>query len=271
VLKKTMTSGHEPIPSSSGAQLLRVPARLKSVLSYAADLILSPVCCACREPVMAHNSLCPHCWTQVQFITHPLCDRLGVPLAFAADGHNLSAQALAAPPVYDRARAACAYSGVARDLVHAFKYADRLEMLALFVRWMTAAGRDLLADADVLVPVPLHPLRLLRRRFNQSSMLALRLGRIQGIKVCQGLQRVRRTRQQVGLNSAERRNNVADAFRLSRAGQQAISGRHVVLVDDIITTGATVDACAQVLRAGGAMRVDVLAIARVVETELLDG
>ncbi len=265
-----MDTSHQQAPDFTARRARLIPAQVGAVIAYAADLILPPVCCACRAPVSAHHCLCPVCWRQVQFITHPVCDRLGIPLGFASDEHNVSAQALAEPPLYDRARAPCAYSGIARELIHAFKYGDRHEMLALFVRWMSTAGRDLLHDADLLVPVPLHPMRLLRRRFNQSAMLALRLGAEHGIKLSQDLRRVRRTRQQVGLSFTERRDNVADAFQLSRTGARKIAGRHVVLVDDIITTGATVDACAQVLRAAGAKQVDVLAIARVVDGELLD-
>lgn len=240
---------------------------IRASLRYAGDLVLPPVCLACHQPVDTHNALCPRCWSQVTFIRLPVCDRLGIPLPFDAGDQSVSSQALAHPPVYDRARAAAAFDGVVRELIHRFKYGDRHEALPLFVRWLESAGSDLLADADMLLPVPLHPFRLWRRRFNQSAVLARWLSRRTGIPVCLALKRVRYTAQQVGLNLEERRKNVAGAFRVSRRRQAALAGKRVVLIDDVITTGATVESCTRALQAAGAARVDVLAVARVIDAE----
>ena len=153
-----------------------------------------------------------------------------------------------------------------RELVQSFKYRDRHEGLALFARWLAKAGAELLADADLIVPVPLHTRRLWRRRFNQSAMLAVALGRLCRVPVdCFALKRVRPTASQVGLSADQRRRNVAGAFRVDKDEAPRIAGRKLVVVDDVITTGATAEACARVLKRAGAARVDVLALARVVE------
>jgi ComF family protein len=138
--------------------------------------------------------------------------------------------------------------------------------LALFARWLQRAGAELLADADLIVPVPLYPSRLWWRRFNQSAMLATGLGRLTEIAVdCFVLQRVRRTTSQVGLSAEQRRRNVAGAFRVGPNLAPSLKGKNLVLIDDVITTGATAEACARVLRRAKAARVDVLALARAVE------
>lgn len=239
-----------------------------SGLRYLADLALPPLCIACHDPVDRHHALCPRCWSGLHFIRAPLCDRLGLPLPYDAGDGAVSSMALRHPPLYDRARAALAFDGVARDVVHSFKYADRHEAVPLFARWMSDAGRGLIAQADVIAPVPLHPWRLLRRRFNQSAVLAGRLARAHGKPVVLGLKRVRYTRQQVGLAFGERRANVEGAFRVAPRQAAAFAGKRVLLIDDVITTGATVEACAIALKDAGASSVDVLALARVTDPEM---
>ncbi len=178
----------------------------------------------------------------------------------------LSAAAVADPPIFDRARAVATHDGAMRRLIHALKYADRQEGRRLFGRWLAGAGRDLLADADILVPVPLARWRLWRRRFNQSALLADALARETGLPMEPlALLRVRATRSQVGLTRAQRRKNVAGAFRVAPRRRHRIDGQAVLLVDDVITTGATAEACARALRRAGARRVDVLALALVTD------
>ena len=151
-----------------------------------------------------------------------------------------------------------------RSLIQQYKFTDRHELRIVFGRWLAAAGAPLLADCDFIVPVPLHRRRLLSRRFNQSAMLAKEVGRLTGHTVLpDALLRVRRTRPQIGLSEEQRRLNVQRAFRVSPAASAAVSGRHVVLIDDVMTTGATVNACARVLRRAGAARIDVLTLALV--------
>lgn len=231
-----------------------------------ADILLPPVCIACRGRIESHGLLCGACFAKIDFIAPPLCDRLGLPLPFEAGGSLLSAAAIASPPVYDRARAAAQYSDTMRELIQSFKYRDRHEGLPLFARWLKKAGAELLADADLIIPVPLYPTRLWRRRFNQSAMLALALGRLARVPVeCFVLKRARRTASQVGLTADQRRRNVAGAFKVEKDKAPLIKGKKLVVVDDVITTGATAEACARVLKRAGADRVDILALARVVE------
>ena len=152
-----------------------------------------------------------------------------------------------------------------RELIQSFKYGDRHESVPLFGRWMAAAGAELLADADMIVPVPLYRSRLWSRRFNQSAMLAQAVGGLSGVPVdCFLLARVKRTHSQVGLSAAQRRKDVAGAFRATGPRGQ-LRGKSVLVVDDVITTGATAEACARVLKRAGAARVDILALARAVE------
>jgi ComF family protein len=154
-----------------------------------------------------------------------------------------------------------------RELIQSFKYHDRHEGVPLFGRWLNKAGAELLADAGLIVPVPLYSWRLWSRRFNQSAMLAHEVGRLAGLPVdCSALKRVKRTISQVGLSPDQRRRNVAGAFGVPKALASAIKGKNIVVIDDVITTGATAEACARALRRAGAARVDVLALARAVES-----
>jgi ComF family protein len=169
---------------------------------------------------------------------------------------------MADPPVFSRARAAAHYSGIMRRLIVRFKFEDRHEPLPLFVKLMREAGRELLNDADLLVPVPLHRLRLLQRRFNQSALLAKGIGRAAGVPVSvMALKRTRRTHAQVGLGQDARHQNVAQAFAVHPRYIAQVRGKAVVLIDDVVTTGSTVSACAAALLEAGAARVDVLAAA----------
>jgi len=257
--------GLEPQPAAP-AMTGAARAVLRSTLGRLADFLLPPVCISCGNRVGSHGLLYGTCFVKIDFITPPLCARLGVPLPFEAGDPPLSAAAIASPPVYDRARAAARYSDTMRELIQSFKYRDRHEGLPLFARWLKTAGAELLADADLILPVPLYPTRLWRRRFNQSAMLAIALSRLSGVPVdCFILKRVRATASQVGLSASQRRRNVAGAFKVEKGRAPELKAKKLLVVDDVITTGATAEACARVLKRAGAARVDVLALARAVE------
>lgn len=239
--------------------------RARQALALARDLLLPPVCPVCRDPVAGEDGLCAPCWAKVSFIAPPYCERLGTPFAYEMGQGTLSIGAIADPPAYGRARAAVRFDDVARTLVHALKYGDRLELAPTMGRWMARAGRELLADADALVPVPLHWRRLWSRRFNQAALLAQAMSRRCGVPVWHGaLRRVRATQQQVGLARAARADNVQAAFRVPDDSKPALRGKRIVLVDDVLTSGATVEACARALFRGGALGVDVIVFACVV-------
>jgi ComF family protein len=178
----------------------------------------------------------------------------------------LSMEAIAAPPAYTRARAAVRFDDVARSLVHGLKYQDRTDLAPPMGRWMARAGGDLLREADALVPVPLHWKRGWSRRYNQSAALAKVIAKQSAIPVLTDtLKRIRPTEQQVGLSRAERARNVQGAFKVASEKRANIQGRNIVLVDDVLTSGATVDACARALLRAKAASVDVLVFARVVD------
>ncbi len=151
----------------------RTAAAARMALHAVLDLALPPLCAVCREPVQGRG-LCPACWSKLSFITRPYCERLGIPFVYDPGPGILSMQAIADPPAYRRARAAVRFDEISRALVHALKYADRLDLAPMMGRWIARAGRELLAEADALVPVPLHWRRLCAQRFNQSAMLAAR-------------------------------------------------------------------------------------------------
>lgn len=226
------------------------------------DFITPPRCLSCRVEVSEPASLCISCWPLLRQIDNPVCAVMGTPFAYDQGEGAVSAAGLANPPAWDRARAAVAFDEASRVLVHGLKYHDMQEAGLLMARLMARAGRVLLAEADLIVPVPLHRLRLWQRRFNQSGYLAQRLGR-----PCRNdiLTRIKATRPQVGLDSAERRRNLHGAFRVEAAGQALITGRKILLVDDVLTTGSTASACAKVLKQAGAAHVDVLTFALVLE------
>ena len=243
----------------------RLTGALRGAGRVVLDAALPPLCPACRKPVAEDGGLCPGCWSQLSFITPPYCERLGIPFAYDPGPGVLSMQAIADPPAYERARAAVRYDEIARTLVHALKYGDRLDLAPTLGRWMVQAGGPLLAEADALVPVPLHWRRLWWRRFNQSAALAEVIAARVKLPVAHALARVKATRQQVGLTASERALNVQGAFRVREQARAEVKGRRFVLVDDVLTSGATIDACSRVLLRAGAAAVDVLVFARVVD------
>ncbi|MCB1380845.1 MAG: ComF family protein [Alphaproteobacteria bacterium] len=191
---------------------------------------------------------------------------MGTPFAYDQGPHAVSATALADPPAWDQARAAVAFDEASRPLVHALKYRDNQEAGLLMARMMVRAGRTLIERADLVVPVPLYRWRLWSRRFNQSAVLSREIGRVTGLPYRPDvLVRQRATRSQVGLDNAQRRKNVRGAFVVPAGTAAAVAGQTILLVDDVRTTGATVDACAEALRRSNAGQILVLSFALVVE------
>ena len=253
-----MTTAHAMRPVGSR------PRTLRRILAWTGDILVPPVCMNCQAALSDHHALCAVCWRDVAFIHSPICDRLGIPLPFDTGGISVSAAALADPPDYDRARVAAHFAGTARLLVHGFKYSDRQEVRVLLGSWLLAAGHELLDDTHLVIPVPMSRRRLFWRRFNQAAILAHEIGRRSGLPVATSVLRRRRaTRPQVGLTRAQRRDNMEGAFAVVKRRRGLIEGQNILLIDDVITTGATVNACARSLKRAGAARVDVLAVAMV--------
>ena len=231
------------------------------------DIVFPPACLACRKAIETHGALCPSCWDRMGFIERPYCERLGTPFVqdLGAEG-LLSPEAIANPPVYARARAVARFDeGPARQLVHRLKYGDKLDMAKPMGAWMARAGAELLTEADMLVPVPLHRNRLWTRKFNQSAELAQVVSRHCGVPMdAFALARIKPTVPQVGLTRTKRAENVQGAFRVPDEAKFRLIDCNVVLVDDVLTSGATINAASRALLRGGAKRVDVLVFARVV-------
>src|SRR5262245_15773048 len=252
------------LPEAAPSRLTRLVGAMRAVFGLAVDVALPQLCACCREPV-GSEGLCPACWSRLSFLAPPYCERLGIPFPYDPGPGVLSMEAISDPPAYRRARVAVRFDDVARALVHALKYGDRLDLAPMMGRWMATAGRVLTADADALIPVPLHWRRYWARRFNQSALLAAPIAKASGVPVVLGaLKRVKATPQQVGLSQSARALNVQGAFRVSASGKAAVAGRRLILVDDVITTGATLDACARAPLRAGAADVSALAFARVV-------
>ena len=233
----------------------------------ALDAVLPPQCLACGTVTDTPGKLCPACWSKVTWLAAPLCRCCGAPFEFdSTSGDDLVCGAcLRAPPPFDRARAVFRYDETGRGLVLAFKHGDRLHGVPAFGAWLARAGTELLAEADLVAPVPLHWTRLAWRRYNQSALLANAAARVaQRRCVPDLLIRLRRTPQQGDMGPAARRRNVRRAFAVARRYMTLISGKRVLLVDDVLTTGATAEECVHALRTAGAVAVDLLTLARVV-------
>lgn len=234
------------------------------------DTVFPPRCMACGAAVEMHGALCAECWPDLQFLAEPLCRCCGVPLPESdpAEGHFTCLPCATTPPVFRKARAAVLFEKIGADLVHKLKYADRTSLAPTLARWMLRAAPDMVREADAIVPVPLHRTRLLRRRFNQAALLARELARAAEKPLWpQALLRTKRTAAQVGLGRARRAANVRGAFAANPRFAEPLRDRHILLVDDVLTTGATAEACARVLVKAGAASVDVLTVARVPDPE----
>jgi ComF family protein len=243
------------------------PAQIPRRMGRAAlDLLFPPLCIICRETVREPGSLCPDCWQTISFLDGPCCVSCGLPFELDPGAGTHCASCLAKPPAFDRARSVMRYDKHSREPILALKHADRHDVAPAFARWMGRTGADMVAAADVIVPVPLHRRRLWSRRYNQSALLARALAKAAAKPFDPlSLIRIRKTPSQGEMPSAKaRRRNVRGAFKVDPAHVAAVKDRNILLIDDVLTTGATVDACARALKRGGAKAVNVLTIARVV-------
>src|SRR5215475_14564128 len=211
------------VATAPRSRLARLANGVRALLRITVDVALPQLCASCREPV-GSDGLCPACWSKLSFIAPPYCERLGIPFAYDPGPGILSMEAIADPPAYRRARAAVRFDDVARALVHALKYGDRLDLAPMMGRWMASAGRTPTAEADAIVPVPLHWRRQWMRRFNQAALLSEVISKASGVPVAHAaLKRVKATPQQVGLSQSERAINVQGAFRVGPSGKAEVA------------------------------------------------
>jgi len=244
-----------------------VPDRFRRLAEQALDVVLPPQCLSCDRIVERDGVLCPDCWAGATFVSPPICAACGVRLEMEI-GDGLCGACLRRRPAYDRARAAMVYDAASRRLILALKHGDRTDSAPALGRWLARAGQELVNDADLIAPVPLHWSRLFKRRFNQSALVAMAIAQDAGRTLAFDLLvRTRRTPRQVRMSPHQRFLNTRGAFRVKAAWREHIQDRRVLLIDDVLTTGATAVNCAKALLRGGAGAVDVLTLARVVRAE----
>jgi ComF family protein len=237
---------------------------LRGLPRLAANLVLPPTCAGCGGAVADSHALCARCWSTMRFIEPPLCPVYGTPFAHDLGENIVSAEALADPPPFRRARSAAVYGDVARRLVHQLKYHDRPHVAEMMATAMVRAGRRIIGDDTLVVPVPLYRWRLWRRQFNQAALLAAGVAKLAGVQHDpMVLTRIKPTGSQVGLTLVQRKENVRGAFRVPDAMRARIAQREILLIDDVYTSGATVKAATRALIRAGASAVDVLTFARV--------
>jgi len=246
-----------------------MPASLRKAPARLLDMLLPPRCAGCGAGVAETGALCPDCWSAIEFLAPPACQRCAYPFEYEVAGLTLCAACSTHPPVFDRACAVLRYDAGSRNMLLAFKHADRTDLAPIFGRWLVRAGAKLLAEADLVAPVPLHWTRLWARRYNQAALLG-RWAAAEANRPFRPDLLIRRKRtapQKAG--RAARARNVAGAFSVPTRLRQVVEGRRVLLVDDVRTTGATLDACARALKAVGAAGVDVLTLALVVRPQVM--
>ncbi|MGH7120064.1 MAG: ComF family protein [Acetobacteraceae bacterium] len=235
------------------------------------DILLPPTCPSCDAPVGSPGLMCAGCFSALTFLAEPLCRRCGVPFVSRLSGGRagLCAACRAQPPLFDSARAAFLYDAAAARLILALKYADRTELADVLAMHMARAGAALLRTAELLVPVPLHRRRLFARRYNQAALLARAVAHRASLPFLpDALVRIRVTVPLGELSAAARALEVSNAFAVRASREREVRGKRVVLIDDVLTSGATVNACTQTLRQAGAAAIDVLAAARVADPRL---
>jgi ComF family protein len=232
----------------------------------AINFFLPPICPVTGELVEENGMVSPQFWQALSFINAPYCDKCGAPFAFEA-GDIQCGLCLDNPPDYHMGRSALVYNDASRDIILKFKHGDQTHAVKAFTPWLVSAGRALLETCDIIMPVPLHPFRLIKRRYNQADLIARELHTLYPTKtyLSDGLKRTRNTVSQGHKKKNERKSNIAKAFAVSPKHANKIKGKTILIIDDVHTTGATLNECAKTLLKGGAAQVNVLTLARVVK------
>lgn len=239
---------------------------LRKFLYNGLNFCLPPRCLSCYELSTDPHGLCVKCWQKLDFISDPFCKKCGAPFEFKIGGDLICAPCLNSPPEFDCARASVIYTPESRHLLLAFKHGDMLQASKILARWMVTSGKDLIDSVDLIAPVPLHPLRLFLRQYNQSAILCNEISRLTGREKKNNLlKRNRYTSSQGQKKHKERQKNVKAAFTVNLP--HLVQGRNILIIDDVMTTGATVNECAKALKKGGASKVNVLTFAHVLRSD----
>lgn len=235
------------------------------MLARALDIIFPPQCLICDALVPTHGTLCLECWRGVSFISEPMCHACGLPFEYAIGEGALCGDCLKEAPPYARARAALRYDEASRKLILSLKYHDQTHLAKVYGPWLAKAGKELVLESDALVPVPLYYWRFVNRRYNQSALLAAALAKHCALPVLpDALLRTRHTPPQTGLTRAQRQDNVKGAFCVNPRHAATVKGKNILLIDDVMTTGATLEQCTKSLLKAGANKVNGLTLARAI-------
>ena len=242
-----------------------ISVNLQEIIKSGVNIILPPRCPLSGDIVDAQGMISPEGWGGLEFITDPLCNHCGIPLDYDVGEVGKCMSCLDNPPEFNSARAAFRYNDISRNLILGFKHGDKTHIVRSFAPWLAQAGKGMLANADYLLPVPLHHLRLVSRRYNQAALIAESLSKHVGIAhLPMAIKRVRSTPSQGHLSTKDRLENVSKAFDVPIKYRGRLKGKSIILIDDVYTTGATAHECTKILRKYGAAQVHILTLARVI-------
>jgi len=239
---------------------------IKPITKKAIDIIFPPKCLSCKVYIESDGGLCHKCWEEIDFISSPQCYSCGTPFEIQTSNDNICGKCIATPPKYSMARSVLRYNEKSSKLITNFKYYDSTHACHHFARWLSRTGEDMIADTDIITPVPLHKMRLLTRRYNQCALLCNSLSELTGKVTYNNLLiRHKNTKPQAGLEFNKRINNVKSAFKINPDLIEQINNKNILLIDDVMTTGSTIDSCTKTLLKSGARNVYVLTIAMTVK------
>lgn len=236
------------------------------MLEHVLNILFPPQCLNCEVRVPTHGTLCLECWQKISFISDPMCDCCGLPFDYDIGEKALCAECMNTPKPYARIRSAFRYDEHSRKLITRFKYSDQTQLAKIYGTWLAKAGGTIIQHSDFIIPVPLHYFRFIGRRFNQSALLAHVLSKKTGIKTLpDALKRKRYTTPQTGLTKTQRKDNVKGAFAMNGRYMKDIKGKNILLIDDVVTTGSTIEQSTRTLLKAGAAQVNVLTLARAIK------